>query len=526
MCPPAYVEPVAATSSCPRVIDLGDTCDLDALTKALPAGCSIDELFPVGADGVERDVVAELTELCKYDWAVQFGEIQGSYQKDKNFFDGGGNPQGGEHASAYEFMAPLTRFIDNSMYTRVISWPEYAQREEYNAANGYGVNGYSPNFNIDPDADKGSCKMNTAMCCFTESIKDVENTDVCRHDLSTSPQSNHINYGWSIFDEDLPAYCVGFTWDEGTDSDFYKGNALFYASLYQTAVNEYTGNIPGAPMCACLEQMPVVTEAACVTASGTNLNYQLTILDGKVGASHSVSMTYADCGDDLSTHVKRVHAGNADIVSKIGNHLVGANQCQITNEEYLNDEQLLLPTAESRAFSSMALAANYEGIVWKQLFGEGIYFLPPKLDPKAADEEMRTAMTSCGGRYCLIIRKCESCTSDAHKEIVYKRLTELPPYQEGISTPTTLDLPNLFMNQWRRDNNEMHVDYELYSSVSDALNSVNEWQVADYNNNDHTYGFPRNSGPNRHHWNQWNSYKRGGADANHHGYYVEVLSAV
>ena len=68
----------------------------------------------------------------------------------------------------------------------------------------------------------------------------------------------------------------------------------------------------------------------------------------------------------------------------------------------------------------------------------------------------------------------------------------------------------------------MHIDYELYSSVSDAINGVEAWEKSDYNNNSNNYGFPRNSGPKYHTGNQWNSYKWGGGHANQHGFYVEV----
>jgi len=514
-------------AACPSEINLGATCDLAALQSAIAgnAECTTELLFP----GV-ADVAAAVEELCQYDAPVQFVEIQGTYQHDLRSMNGGGDVKDGENTFDFD-VARVKRFIDNEMGDQVIAWPEYAQREEYNAANGYGENGYMNNFNIDPVAEKGSCKLKTAMCCFVESAKDnfVDNSDACHHDLSNSPQSNHVNSGWSLYSGDEPTHCVGFTWKDGDVSDTYKGNALFYASLYQTAMNGYMGNIPGAPMCACVEQMPVVTKADCVTAKGAGLTYKFTVdaTTGEVSATHSVTMTYSDCGDnDLKAEVQAVHSDNADIVSAIDEHLVG-DSCDVTNANYLNDEQLLV-TSATNEFKDLDGAVE-EGRAWKQLFGEGIYFLPPDFDPAAADAEMRADMNACletdEKRYCLILRKCTSCTVDTHKEIVYKRITPWNEYQEGISTATTVDVPNLFMNQWREHNNVMHVDYELYSSVEDALTGSNPWQVADYNTNNNNYGFPRNSGPDRWVGNQWNSYKWSGGHANHHAFYVEVPSA-
>jgi hypothetical protein len=512
-------------ASCPSTIELGSTCDLASLETAISTveNCTTATLFPgqVAADAVE--------ELCEYDALNQFVEIQGTYQLDRRYMNGGGVTKDGENTFELD-VARIKRFIANEMNNQIIDWPEYAQREDYNEQNDYGVNGYMTNFNIDRDAAKGSCQMNTAMCCFVEKHNDVvaDNSDICRHDLSKSPQSNHVASGWSIYSGDEASHCVGFTWKDGDASDTYKGNALFYASLYQTATNGYMGNVPGAPMCACVEQMPVVTKADCVTASGSGLSFKFTVDDvtGDVSASHTVTMTYGSCGDnDLSAQVKELHVGTA-IADDIDEYLIGGagETCDESNADYLNDKQLLLPTATNEFANLDGL--EYKGLEWKQLFGEGIYFLPPYRSELAeqGDAEVREALAQCGDRNCLILRKCTSCTVDSHKEIVYKRLTPFNPFQQGISTDTTMDIPNLFMNQWRKPNNVMHVDYELYSSVEDAIAGVNEWQQDDYNYNSNKYGFPRNSGPNYGQYigNQWNSYEWGGGHANHHAFYIEV----
>mmetsp|Transcript_27250 Transcript_27250/g.42811 ORF Transcript_27250/g.42811 Transcript_27250/m.42811 type:complete len:640 (+) Transcript_27250:138-2057(+) len=516
----------ADPQNCGPVIDIGGNCDLAKLTAAISGTtCTLEELFP-GQDAA--GIAATVADLCEYDARVQFVEIQGTYQLDHRYMDGGGDVADETYGFAMD-TARLNRFITNSMDNSIIDWPEYEQKEDYNPANGYGDNGYMTNFNIDPDAEKGSCQMNTVMCCFTDSAMDelVDNTDICHHDLSSSPQSNHVYNGWSVFTNDDSAHCVGFTWEDGTVSDTYKGNALFYASLYQTTKKGYMSNVPGAPMCACMEQMPVVTKAECVTATGSGLSYQFTVdSDGEVSATHSVTMAYTDCGgNDLKAQVKAVHAGTS-IETDIDEYLVGADSCEVKNADYLNEEQLLITGASDR-FTDMDGVLE-QGRTWKQVFGEGIFFLPPHLDAAEADEEMRTLMEACIpslGRYCMLIRKCSSCTSEPHRNIVYQRLTPFPDYKEGISTDTTMDVPNLFMNQWRAKNNVMHVDYELYSSVTDALSQENEWLVSDYNNNNNNYGFPRNSGPTTHIGNQWNSYRWHGAYANNHGFYVEVPSA-
>jgi hypothetical protein len=58
----------------------------------------------------------------------------------------------------------------------------------------------------------------------------------------------------------------GFGWaDDVTDqSQVYRGNNLFFVSLYDHMyVRGYVKNVPGAPMCACAEQMPTVSRSDC-----------------------------------------------------------------------------------------------------------------------------------------------------------------------------------------------------------------------------------------------------------------------
>merc|ERR1712037_333350 len=63
-----------------------------------------------------------------------------------------------------------------------------------------------------------------------------------------------------------PIHCHGLVWgDDPLQGDnVYKGNLLFYVSMYDHMTQRgYVRNIPGAPMCACAENMPVVTRSDC-----------------------------------------------------------------------------------------------------------------------------------------------------------------------------------------------------------------------------------------------------------------------
>jgi len=93
-------------------------------------------------------------------------------------------------------------------------------------------------------------------------------------------------------------------------------------------------------------------------------------------------------------------------------------------------------------------------------------------------------------------RECEDCP-ESHKEIYYKRKTDPEKYDawEGL------------MVTWRGDLN-FHKDFDLYSSLEDALAGKNAWKHC--NGNDRNIGFPRDCGPNRYIPWTWTSLKRRG----------------
>jgi hypothetical protein len=64
----------------------------------------------------------------------------------------------------------------------------------------------------------------------------------------------------------------GFGWAEDANdpSAVYRGNNLFFVSLYDHMYQRgYVKNVPGAPMCACAEQMPTVSRSDC-----TQINFE------------------------------------------------------------------------------------------------------------------------------------------------------------------------------------------------------------------------------------------------------------
>jgi len=133
-----------------------------------------------------------------------------------------------------------------------------------------------------------NCEIRAAMCCWVQDRqandnngncnkpyddncidKDpADNTEICAVDLSRDPNATFVDDGAMIFrgDDEGDTHCHGFAW--GTDSmeadARYRANNLFYISQYDHLYQRgYVTNVPGAPMCGCVEKMPVVTRADC-----------------------------------------------------------------------------------------------------------------------------------------------------------------------------------------------------------------------------------------------------------------------
>lgn len=124
------------------------------------------------------------------------------------------------------------------------------------------------------------CDLRAVMCCWTQDRQagddngncdypydencvdadPADNTDVCYVDMSRSPESNRVQSGQAIFpgNAEGDAHCHGFAWDRNAnhESAQYRGANLFYVSMYDhLAQRGYVRNVPGAPMCGCVEKV-------------------------------------------------------------------------------------------------------------------------------------------------------------------------------------------------------------------------------------------------------------------------------
>jgi len=135
----------------------------------------------------------------------------------------------------------------------------------------------------------GNCNNNAIYCCWAQDRqandnngncntpyetdcddKDPgDNTDLCAVDIdSNSEYAAHVAGGFSIFPDNKegPIHCHGFAWSKRDDAAMtrYKANNLFYVSMYDHMYTRgYVRAVPGAPMCGCAEDMPIVSRADC-----------------------------------------------------------------------------------------------------------------------------------------------------------------------------------------------------------------------------------------------------------------------
>jgi hypothetical protein len=324
--------------SCLSSLEVSSTaCSYDSLVAAINADTgSVD--CPTAADelimllGVDDDDAARTTieEVCasaedaEEANAMSFEDIlsEGN-QFQKEFFDGNKWPN--DQRQTKDNHGVVKNVLEHEAY-RILETYEGAAQKKIIA-----WPGSLPNFQyVDPATDEiQGCALTAAMCCWIqdrqvdgagdcdaehdENCVDADpegNTDVCYVDMSRAQQSNHVAAGFAIFDgagnEEGKAYCHGFAWsaDENNASHRYKGNALFHVAMYENLyTNGYARNVPGAPMCGCMEQMPVVTEAACtkVNVALESVTFIFAVADQSVTAALVNTVTYTDCGD-LKTH--------------------------------------------------------------------------------------------------------------------------------------------------------------------------------------------------------------------------------
>jgi len=394
---------------------------------------------------------------------ASFEDIIGQHsQFDNNYFDGGTEWNDDIESDTEQIevqMGNALRFIDIAE-EKAVAWPNYIT-------------------NFD------NCELRAVMCCFTGQRfpdADIEmNAEVCALDLSEASKSNHLEQGIAVYDTEPGAYCNGFAWSDAPHhvTNRYKANTLFHVSMIDgTFNNGYVENIPGAPMCACLEQMPSVSNSECTEPDvheTFSISYKPDTKDVEISFS-GADISFKSCEDNLLDYHQQLR-GDSDISTHITENCTGPTQDALNSAFYTpgTPEALMDPSK------------------WHQVVGKGDYFKNP------TTETQFRALIGSYPDYKLIRRLCKWC-STSHQDIYYKRITEIPGMEE-------LDFLDLFMDNWFDSiSNTLNVDFELYGSLEDAETGQNKWTFCNYN--DPTVGFPRDCGPTGYKASQWNAMSR------------------
>ena len=96
----------------------------------------------------------------------------------------------------------------------------------------------------------------------------------------------------------------------------------------------YVRNIPGAPMCGCIEQMPVVDNTACVKPieSWTIDN------NGTIG----VNLSWEDCGRNLAKYYKTLKGKATWEKNFVNERIVRTGKYPAATRHFMN-ERFLVP---------------------------------------------------------------------------------------------------------------------------------------------------------------------------------------
>jgi len=223
------------------------------------------------------------------------------------------------------------------------------------------------------------CELNAAFCCWVQDRQagdgngncatpydqrcqnndPGDNANLCYVDHTHSAPVTHIAGGFSIYGDpkrnqeaiEGPVHCHGFAWaDDETDPiSIYKGNNLFYVSMYDHMHQRgYVRNVPGSTMCSCAENMPVVTRSDCTELAITeSFTFAYNSGTSTLAASlDAVDINFNACqgadnqNNDLEAYYKKLVAqgkATAANLATLQTILVGAGggKCDAAIESFL-----------------------------------------------------------------------------------------------------------------------------------------------------------------------------------------------
>ena len=253
----------------------------------------------------------------------------------KNFLDGGTTWNNNYEDGSVTYKLAEDAAVINDVYN------SDAKSSVFGSPDG-GTSQHYPRYFSSFYRGEHECPLGVIQCCYTDSRHPTSpfsgNADICALDMAEASKSNHIKArSITYYDTDPSspnqAYCTGFAYENASFDDAVKYNTLFHLAMKTNLYdNGLVKNIPGAPLCGCIDQMPIVDYSDCVKpVEGYTIDSEGNI---------SVNISWSNCGSDLPSYydtLQRTKAEKKFVHSKI----VSSWQCSAAAEKFMNDQMLI-----------------------------------------------------------------------------------------------------------------------------------------------------------------------------------------
>jgi len=279
----------------------------------------------------------------------------------------------------------------------------------------------------------------------------------------------------------------------------------------------YVRNVPGAPMCACTEQMPVASRADCTQVDveesfeihydGSEWSGKLTKVYIDFNACQGINRNLHNQNNDLWSYMHRLYLEGkvtSEQLYDLSKTLVGdnKNQCKVAIEKHIG-------------LTGLTMGYMHDEDRWVHVIGRDSL----EMDNEFGGESFNAVFDDAPNG--IVRRVCIDCI-ESHRDIFYKRIT---PVITGVDNPAT-GLDHFWLltsGHVQAVNYTYGVDFQIYSTYDDAVNGDNEWGCNVYSYNAF---FPGNCRPDGGSINHVGSrfYPRSGRQ--NVAFYVEKASGV
>jgi len=313
-------------------------CTREAFTAAVGSKAHLANLLGVAEE--DNAIEAMLNTRCKNSLEPDI-DLSDTLMKGpqflKNFIDGGTTWNNNYETDSGYYNLSTDAAIIPTIYNKaatsaVFGSPNGGADDQYP---GYFSNFYA---GVDTDGQPRECRSGAMTCCYTgnrtpNNLTFVGNAEMCALDMTPPSQSNYINRGiFAYYDSQDPnnVYCTGFAYDNDSFGEAVKYNTLFHMAMKTNLYDDgYVKNIPGAPLCACVEQMPIITYAKCIKAVE---GYFIDTATGDI----RVNISWEDCGN-LASYYESLDGKSIIEKAYIKSRIVGTDDgvCHDAAQEVL-----------------------------------------------------------------------------------------------------------------------------------------------------------------------------------------------